>query len=56
MRTCHCTLPYINPNACDNCPNNQDKIDMTDEFDLIAKHELLPKKIIAIIVKGDSEE
>ena len=28
---------------------------MTDEFDLIAKYELLPKKKITIIVKGDSE-
>lgn len=22
MRTCCCILPYINPKACENCPNN----------------------------------
>lgn len=23
MRACNCTLPYFNPGACKNCPNNQ---------------------------------
>ncbi len=23
MQACNCTLPYMNPNACDNCPNNK---------------------------------
>lgn len=22
MKICNCTLPYINPNACDHCSNN----------------------------------
>lgn len=21
MKTCNCTLPYTNPRACENCPN-----------------------------------
>jgi len=24
MRICNCTLPYTNPKACENCPNNID--------------------------------
>ena len=26
MRSCYCTLPYVNPRACDNCPNNDSKV------------------------------
>ena len=25
MKVCHCTLPYVNPEACKNCYNNSDQ-------------------------------
>jgi len=26
MNLCNCTLPYTNPKACENCPNNNNYV------------------------------
>lgn len=30
VKFCNCTLPYINPRACENCPNNTDDFHLPD--------------------------
>lgn len=32
MKVCHCTLPTLNPDACKNCSNNQDIVELDKPY------------------------
>jgi len=50
MKVCHCTLPNMNPNACENCGNNSNYTysqTETDYYDFVVKDDPIDKgKII----------